>query len=259
MNDPTDAPLSRPAPAVWAIVPARGGSKGLPGKNMRLLGGRPLITHVLTAALACPSISRVIVSTDDDAIAAAAAAAGAGAVRRPPELATDEASSESALLHALDVLQAAGARPPELIAFLQCTSPLTLSAELTGAVVRSQETGADCVFAAIPFHGFVWREDAAGEVVSVNHDGRVRERRQDRPDELLETGAFYILRTETFRRAGHRFCGRTLAYRTDPERHIDIDTRADFDRAQELFQRFGGGRGTEAAVLGTNGEARRDY
>lgn len=240
----------------WAVVPARGGSKGLPGKNVRLLAGRPLIAHVLTAALACPSISRVVVTTDDDAIAAAAVAAGAETVRRPPELATDEASSESALLHALDVLEAAGAEPPELIAFLQCTSPLTRAEELAQAVALALETGADCVFAAAPFHGFVWREDDAGTPVPVNHDCATRPRRQDRPVELLETGAFYILRTETFRRSGRRFSGRLLACRTDPDRHVDIDAQADFDRAQALFERFGGAARPEEGPAGPVGETK---
>ncbi|MGN6409030.1 MAG: acylneuraminate cytidylyltransferase family protein, partial [Curtobacterium sp.] len=90
--------------SVVAVVPARAGSKGIPGKNLRAVAGRSLVRRAVESALAATTIDAVVVSTDGDAIAAEAVSAGARVVRRPPELSGDEASSESALLHVLDAL-----------------------------------------------------------------------------------------------------------------------------------------------------------
>ena len=87
------------------LIPARGGSKGIPGKNLQQVGGVPLVCRSIRAAKASNGVGRVVVSTDDDAIAEAAAAEGAGVIRRPAAIAGDTASSESALLHALELLE----------------------------------------------------------------------------------------------------------------------------------------------------------
>ena len=109
-----------------ALIPARGGSKGIPGKNLQTVGGVPLVCRSIRAALASNGVGRVVVSTDDEAIAAAAETEGAEVIQRPAEIAGDTASSESALLHALDVLEKQGPLEAEMV-FLQCTSPFTLS------------------------------------------------------------------------------------------------------------------------------------
>ena len=102
--------MAEPRGETWAIIPARGGSKGIPGKNLRPVAGAPLVAHAIRAARGAPSVDRVIVSTDADAIAAAARAAGAEVVRRPADISGDTASSESALLHALEFLAATEGR-----------------------------------------------------------------------------------------------------------------------------------------------------
>src|SRR5262245_2152884 len=124
---PTD-----PQPSCCAVIPARGGSKGIIGKNLRVVGGKPLIAHTILAARSARCIERVVVSTDDPAIAEASRAFGAEIVWRPSELASDTASSEAALLHALETLAREQQYRPELLAFLQCTSPLTLAEDIDG-------------------------------------------------------------------------------------------------------------------------------
>ncbi len=123
----------RSSPSVVAVVPARAGSKGIPGKNLRRVAGRSLVRRTVDAAGAAASIDVVVVSTDGDAIAAEGELAGARVVRRPADLAGDEASSESAVLHVLDVLAATGDEP-EVVVFLQATSPFTDPADLDAAV-----------------------------------------------------------------------------------------------------------------------------
>ena len=185
-----------------ALIPARGGSKGIPGKNLQEVAGIPLVCRSIRAAQASQAVQRVAVSTDDDAIAAAAAAEGALVVRRPKSLAGDTASSESALLHALDSLEQEGPLETRLV-FLQCTSPFTTGADIDAVLKPLESGGFNSSFAVTPWHGFLWRSDGRG----VNHDPeQPRQRRQDLEPAFLETGAIYAMNTAEFRRVGSRFC-----------------------------------------------------
>ncbi|HWH96886.1 MAG TPA: NTP transferase domain-containing protein, partial [Pseudolysinimonas sp.] len=118
---------------VVAVIPARGGSKGVPGKNLRRVGGMPLIGRAVAAARAASRVDRVVVSTDDDEIAAVAREWGAEVVDRPAALAGDTASSESALMHTLDTLRSRGVETGILV-FLQATSPFIDPADLDDAI-----------------------------------------------------------------------------------------------------------------------------
>lgn len=229
-----------------AVIPARGGSQGLPGKNLARVGGVPLVIRAVRAALAAERIGRVVVTTDDAAIAEAARGAGAEIVDRPLELAGSEASSESALLHALGVLDAAEGfetRTPvapqpaaaAVTVFIQDTSPFIDPADLDAAIARVEAGERDVVFSAAPTHVFLWRGDeGARGAVGVNHDAAHRQRRQDRHAEYAETGAFYVFRTDGFRSAGHRFFGRVGIQPVHPDHAIEIDDAADLDRARAL-------------------------
>ncbi|WP_073391121.1 acylneuraminate cytidylyltransferase [Jatrophihabitans endophyticus] len=210
---------------VVAVIPARGGSKGVPGKNVTEVGGRPLVARAVAAARAAGHVDRVLVSTDDPLIASAARDAGAEIVDRPVALADDTATSESALRHALDT----AAPEAEVVLLVQCTSPF-LSADDVDGVAAAVLGGADSAFTAAVSHGFLWRPDGTG----VNHDPATRPRRQDRPVELLETGAAYAMRVDGFRRTGHRFFGRVVPVAVDPARTLEIDEPADLDRARLL-------------------------
>src|SRR6185312_10262279 len=117
-----------------AVIPARGGSKGIPGKNLKRIAGQPLIALSIQAAKRAKRVQRVIVSTDDPAIAEVAREHGAEVMVRPAELSTDAASSESALLHVLEQLERTENYKPQLLVFLQCTSPLTEPEDIDGSV-----------------------------------------------------------------------------------------------------------------------------
>ncbi len=213
------------------VIPARGGSKGVPGKNLARVGGVPLVARAVQAAVAA-GVGAVVVSTDDDAIAAVAEAAGARVVRRPAELAGDTASSEAALLHALDEHESlAGA--VDVLVMVQCTSPFVTASEIAECVAAIG-AGADSAFTAAPTHGFLWRRDGSGQAVGINHDRATRPRRQDRTPEFLETGAVYAMRADGFRDRRHRFFGRTVLVETDPGRVLEIDEPADLERARAL-------------------------
>ncbi|RPE79278.1 sialic acid synthase SpsE [Curtobacterium sp. PhB137] len=217
---------------VLAVVPARAGSKGIPGKNLRTVGGRSLVRRAVESARSAALIDAVVVTTDGDAIAAEARAAGADVVRRPADLAGDQASSESALLHVLDELEAAGDALPEILVFLQATSPFIDPDDLDTAIRRVAEGHADVVFAAAPSHAFLWRVSDDGSAVAVNHDAATRPRRQDRAAEYRETGASYVMRTDGFRQHRHRFHGRVELIAVDPAGAIDIDDETDLITAE---------------------------
>jgi YrbI family 3-deoxy-D-manno-octulosonate 8-phosphate phosphatase len=217
---------------VLAVIPARGGSKGVPGKNLAPVGGIPLVTRAIQACLDA-GISEVAVSTDDDRISEVAAAAGAIVIRRPAELANDTASSEAALRHALSE-RFGDQEPAEVLVFVQCTSPFITASDIEQVVEAVVSGGADSAFTAAPFHGFIWRQDDSA--YGVNHEHTSRPRRQDRPVEYLETGAAYAMRTAGFLAAGHRFFGVVRAVPTDPERVLEIDDPADLARARALAE-----------------------
>lgn len=228
-----------------AIIPARGGSKGVPRKNIRFLAGKPLIAWTIEAALASAMVERVIVSTEDPEIAGVASQCGAEVVWRPAELATDTASSEAALLHALDELRLKEKCEPDLVVFLQCTSPLTLPEDIDHTVRTLIEENADTALTVTAFHGFVWQRRKEGDAVGLNHDIKTRPLRQEREIQFLETGAVYVMRTEGFRRARHRFFGKTAMYVMPSERCLEIDDPVDFRIAEVLLRDVKGRRGEE--------------
>lgn len=216
----------RTAGAVVAVIPARGGSKGIPGKNLALVGGVPLVVRAVRAARAAQRVQRVLVSTDDPLIADAARDAGAEPVARPARLAGDGASSESALLHALDT----SAPDAEVAVLVQCTSPFVSASDVDAVAAAVADGLADSAFTAARTHGFLWRPDGRG----VNHDPARRLRRQDRPVELLESGAAYAMTVAGLRATGGRFFGRVLPVVVDGARTLEIDEPADLDRARAL-------------------------
>ncbi|MGW2478901.1 cytidylyltransferase domain-containing protein [Streptomyces sp. NPDC001571] len=224
---PTAAPST--PPKVLAVIPARGGSKGVPGKNLASVAGVPLVVRAVLACRAARLVTDVVVSTDDPAIAAAARSAGADVVVRPAGISGDTASSEAAVLHALD------AHPDARVVLLvQCTSPFLTREDVEGVAAAVLEDGAETAVTVAPFHGFLWREDELGGGQGMGHDKSFRPRRQDRPQDFLETGAAYAMDAEGFRTHQHRFFGRTALVRTDPARVLEIDEPHDLDRARAL-------------------------
>ncbi|RYD23728.1 MAG: acylneuraminate cytidylyltransferase [Verrucomicrobiaceae bacterium] len=214
-----------------AIIPARGGSKGLLLKNLRKIGGYRLLTRSIMAASRCDLVSEVYVSTDCPELAHVATLAGAKVVIRPESLATDEASSEDALLHVLGEIGKTGDLP-DIVAFLQCTSPFTTAGEVRATIEPLIAGRADSAFLAKRSHGFIWRNGDDGLVGGVNHDHRKqRVRRQDLAPEYQETGAVYAFFARDFLEKRNRFIGRIVAVEGSSHPY-DIDTMEDIVRAR---------------------------
>jgi CMP-N,N'-diacetyllegionaminic acid synthase len=196
---------------IVAIIPARGGSKGIPRKNLVDFCGFPLLSWSIAAAKRCAGISMVYVSTDCPEIACTARDFGAVVVDRPAELATDYCSSETALIHACQEIGRQSGRQPDAVVMMQATSPLREAHELGGAMQHFIKNGCDSLFsAAYPEDFLVWLQEGE-RMRSLNYDWHDRKRRQDAGDSsklCIETGSFYITKTELLIKSGNRLGGR---------------------------------------------------
>jgi CMP-N,N'-diacetyllegionaminic acid synthase len=210
-----------------ALIPARGGSKGLQKKNIRALAGKPLIVWSIEHALATPKISRVIVSTDDEEIAEVARSAGADVpFVRPVELAQDTSGTEPVMLHALNWLSHKGKEPLNLV-LLQPTSPLRKSGAVIAAIEQFEADSADSLLSVCSNHHFFWKK---APNPSALYDFLNRPRRQDIKSEdrwYRETGSIYITRSEILRKYKNRLGGRITMFEMSEDESFEIDTKTD--------------------------------
>jgi N-acylneuraminate cytidylyltransferase len=221
-----------------AIIPARGGSKGVPGKNIRLIAGLPLIAWSIHQAKELPGIKHVVVSTDSEQIADVALAHGAEVpFIRPSELAQDTTPTEPVMRHALDWFAAKGVNISTLI-LLQPTSPMRLPGSLTAALERFKSESADSLLSVCENHHFFWRNPNQPEAL---YDFRDRPRRQDiKPNDrwYRENGSIYITRSDAFRASNNRLSGKIVMHVMLEEEGWEIDSVADFLVAESLMQKL---------------------
>lgn len=219
---------------ILALIPARGGSKGLPGKNVRALRGMPLLAHSVSQALSSRLVSRVCVSTDAEEIAMVAREHGAEVIPRPAAISGDAASSEAALVHALDWLRDEEGWVPELVCFLQCTSPIRAPGDIDDAIERLRAEGADSLLSVSPSHRFLWRQGADG-AEAINYDWRTRARRQDMAPQFVENGSIYLFRPDGLRATSNRLHGRVAMHQMSELAAFEIDSLLDFQLVEALF------------------------
>lgn len=219
-------------PRILAVIPARGGSKGLPGKNIRPLHGRPLIAWTIAAARGSRRLDRIVVSTDDPAIAAVAAAHGCPVpFLRPAALAADDTPSVDVVLHALDAIGDAH----DMVVLLQPTSPLRLTEDIDRAIDLCLERGAPACVSVAPAPKppeWLMRMDADGRLVPLLPGGLRSARRQDADAALLPNGAVYVARVDWLRRTRSFYAEGTIGFLMPYARSVDIDDDMDFRLAE---------------------------
>ncbi|MCF7823718.1 MAG: acylneuraminate cytidylyltransferase family protein [Candidatus Marinimicrobia bacterium] len=220
--------------SVFCIIPARGGSKGVPQKNIRSFLGRPLIEHSIAYARSADQVDRVFVSTDDDQIADISSRAGADIIVRPAELSGDTASTESAISHAIKEWQGANITP-DIIVLLQATSPLRPEGSLDTALKHFVQEDFDSLLSISPTHRFFWQ--VKGREAEAMYDYMHRPRRQDMKESdkrFIENGSVYIFTTDHFKKTGNRLGGK-IGYTIFPEDYsLEIDSLHDFKLLEEL-------------------------
>lgn len=219
-----------------AIIPARGGSKGIPRKNIRPLAGKPLVAYSIASSLDASLIDRTIVSTDDEEIAHVARQYGAEVVMRPSELATDKAITELAMMHAVEQLERDG-WAVDIVVLLQPTSPLRPGNVVDKCIEKLLDEKADSLLTVCAAHHFFWERE--GGKVRALYDYECRPMRQDMNPMYEENGNVYVTRRNILMDNRNRLGGNIEMYVMEPEDSIQIDAPFDFWLVEQIMQHRG--------------------
>lgn len=224
-----------------AIIPARGGSKGLPGKNIIDLCGKPLMVWSIEAALGSQYITQTVVSSDCDIILKGARDSGARPLRRPDVLANDSAPSEPVISHVIESL-ALEDQFFDYIVLLQPTSPLRSAEDIDFAIREILAKNADALISVYepehtPYKAFITNKQ--GYLAGLVDNKTPFMRRQDLPVTYMPNGAIYIVKTDLFKQSGRLFSDKTIPYLMSIEKSSDIDTYEDLERVREIMVHSG--------------------
>lgn len=215
-----------------ALVPLRGGSKSIPKKNIKILAGKILSAWTIEAAANCSAINKVYVSTDSEEIASAVQKLGLGVqvIMRPPEYATDEASTESVMLHFMSQVDF------DALVTIQATSPLLTCTDLNRATSQFEYQQLDSMLSGVRTKRFFWYDNAT----PINYNPQSRPRRQNFSGTLMENGAFYITKRSILLNDKCRLGGKIGIYEMDESTAAEIDEPEDWDMVERLLlQRLG--------------------
>ena len=227
------------------VISARGGSRGLAGKNVRPMVGKPLIAWSIEQALATPEIDRVVVSTDSEDIAAIARAAGAETpFLRPAHLATTTAGKFDVFKHGLVACEAHYGETFEFYLDLDCTNPLRDVSDISACIAQFRQrrtAGVEGVFTICaarknPYFNLLECDESGALRVSKTLPGRIV-RRQDAPAVYEHVASIYVLAPEYIRRATHLLDGHTEGYDIGNEKSLDVDSEFDFELIEYLMSR----------------------
>jgi CMP-N-acetylneuraminic acid synthetase len=212
------------------LIPMRGGSKSIPKKNIKPMAGKPLCYWVIKAASDAETVDRVYVSTDSDEIAEVVNGMGLNVIvlKRPSELATDQATTESVMidfLHRVDF---------DTLVTVQATSPMLTGEDLDKAMARFESQKFNSMLSAVRVKRFFWNDNGT----PVNYDPLSRPRRQDFSGTLMENGAFYITRRDTLDEYQCRLGGRIGVYEMANETALEIDEPEDWDQVEKLLYKI---------------------
>lgn len=210
-----------------ALIPLRGGSKSIPKKNIKPLAGKILSAWTLEAAAECPEINTVYVSTDSGEIADSVQSLDLDikVIMRPDKYATDEASTESVMMHFMSQVDF------DLLVTIQATSPLLTCSDLGNAIVQFRLQRLESMLSAVRTKRFFWNDDAT----PINYDPLHRPRRQDFSGTLMENGAFYITQRKILQDHQCRLGGRIGVYEMDEGTAVEIDEPEDWERVESLL------------------------
>jgi len=224
---------------VVAIILARGGSKGIPGKNIINFCGKPLIVWTIEQLQQSRGINSVWVSSDSEKILSVSETFGAEIIHRPAEISGDAATSESGWLHAIDYIEnKVGC--VDLVVAPQVTSPLRELVDIERGLRDFQEQKCDSMFScSLAEDLFFWEKIPDGVLRSVNYDYRNRSRRQDIPKQYIENGSFYLFKPEVLRKFNNRLGGKIGVTQMEFWKMFQIDKPSDIKLCQIIMRGYG--------------------
>jgi CMP-N,N'-diacetyllegionaminic acid synthase len=220
---------------VVAIILARGGSKGIPKKNILHFAGHPLVAWSILQAKIASNIDEVYVSSDSEEILKIADKYGAKTIRRPKEFATDSAKSEDAIIHTLNVLE----DEYEIVIMLEPTAPLRSPEDLSNAVQMFRSKNWDSCFSGATLQDFlIWKKDINGDLISVNYDFKNQGPRQMREPDYVENGAIYMFKPKIIIEEKNRFGGKIGIFPNHFWQSFEIDEPDDWDFVELVFNKY---------------------
>ena len=220
---------------VVAIILARGGSKGIPKKNVLNFAGHPLVAWSIIQAKNTNNIDEVYVSSDSEEILKIADKYGAKKINRPHEFASDTAKSEDAIIHALEVLK----DDYEIVIMLEPTAPLRDPKDLGNAVIMFRKENWDSCFSGATLQDFlIWKKDQHGNLMSVNYDYKNQGPRQMREPDYVENGAIYMFKPKIMLEEKNRFGGKIGIFPNDFWQSFEIDEPDDWNFVELIFNKY---------------------
>ena len=223
---------------IVAIILARGGSKGIPEKNIINFCGKPLLAWTIEQVKQVKEIRSIWVSSDSEKILSLASSLGANPIHRPSDISGDDATSESGWLHALDVIEGKIGSVDTVIA-PQVTSPLREAKDMERGLFEFERVGYDSLFScSIAEDLLFWEKTSNGLLRSINYDYNNRGRRQDRPKQYIENGSFYIFKPETLRKYHNRLGGKIGMIEMELWKMFEIDSMEDLKICEILMKKF---------------------
>jgi CMP-N,N'-diacetyllegionaminic acid synthase len=226
---------------ILGLIPARGGSKGIPRKNIRLLGGKPLLQYTAEAALASAKLSRVVLTTEDEEIAEVGRRLGVEVpFLRPAGLALDHTPSLPVVQHAVRTLEAEG-DAFDAICLLQPTTPMRSAVDIDACIELFERSRPDAVISVLEVPAeynphWVYFQKADGSLHLSTGDETIIPRRQELPAAYHRNGAVFVTRRETLMEKNSLYGDRLIGYPMDPARSVNIDTEKDWERARRLLE-----------------------
>jgi CMP-N,N'-diacetyllegionaminic acid synthase len=224
---------------ILSIIPARGGSQGLPRKNVIDLAGKPLIAWTIDSSLNSKYITKTVVSSDDREILDLAVRYGADTIKRPSKFASNIATSESVVKHVISYLESRG-EIFDIVILLQPTSPLRSSTDVDNAIEMKYLSGATAVISTYKFDNKILKtfiKNSNGFLKGVSNNEYPFTRRQDLPLVHMPNGAIYIIDIKSFKNTQSFMTDRTVNYPMSKERSVDVDTYEDLILLNKVFNK----------------------
>jgi len=220
---------------VLSIIPARGGSKGIPLKNLVILNRKPLLYYTVTASLKSKIINKTVVSTDNKKISRMALKLGAAVICRQKKLATDTTPLEPVVKHVLNYLNTHQGYNPEIIVILQNTSPLRTAKHIDQALTLMRRKNYDSILSGFSIHTFLWKQSKK-TIIPLDYNPKKRPNRQNIHEQLFENGAIFATKTICFIKNNCRISGKIGFYKMPLENSYNVDSYDDLRSIRKFLK-----------------------